>query len=80
VVYAPHFISMTVLCGMIIAFLSPSNGLFNTIPAALFGAEPINYMGKPEFFRTIYVASGIWQNAGWLYIRLMGSVALAYEV
>ena len=60
VLYAPHFISIMVVCGMIRIFLSPYGGLIN-----LLTGNQIDYMTLPEAFRTIYIASGIWQDAGW---------------
>lgn len=77
VVYAPHFISTVVLCGMICSFLSPSNGLINMIIQAITGREPINYLGIPRLFKTIYVVSGVWQNAGWdaiIYIAALAGI------
>ena len=62
IIYAPNFISVIVISGMIIIFLSPV-GPINQ----LFGTT-INFMTKPEAFRTIYIASGIWQGAGWASI------------
>lgn len=62
IIYAPNFISVIVISGMIIIFLSPV-GPINQ----LFGTT-INFMAKPEAFRTIYIASGIWQGAGWASI------------
>lgn len=61
-VYAPNFISIIVLAGMVIAFLSP----VGPINAAL-GTQS-NLMTDPNAFRTIYIASGIWQGAGWASI------------
>ena len=58
-IYAPNFISVIVLCGMVRMFLSPV-GPINS----LFGIDT-NWMTMPEAFRTIYIASGIWQTAGW---------------
>lgn len=62
--YAPHFISTVVMCGMIVLFLSPSNGIVNVILNAL-GFESVFFMQKASTFKWIYVLSGIWQNAGW---------------
>ena len=62
IIYAPNFITVIVISGMIIIFLSPV-GPINQ----LFGTT-INFMSKPEAFRTIYIASGIWQGAGWASI------------
>ena len=57
-IYAPNFISVIVLCGMVRMFLSPV-GPINQV----FGSDT-NWMTMPEAFRTIYIASGIWQGAG----------------
>lgn len=61
-IYAPNFISVIVLAGMIIAFLSP----VGPINAAL-GTQS-NLMTDPNAFRPIYIISGIWQGAGWASI------------
>lgn len=66
--YAPHFISMVVLCGAVTMFLSPSTGLIgvfvNEIRQAM-GLESMNIMLQGENFKWIYVLSGIWQGTGW---------------
>lgn len=74
--YAPHFISTVVLCGMILMFTNPNSGLFNTI-LNFFGLESISFMAKPEWFKSIYVWSGVWQNMGWnaiIYISALAGV------
>ena len=72
VLYAPHFISIMVVCGMIRIFLSPYGGLVN-----LLTGNQIDYMTLPGAFRTIYIASGIWQDAGWgtiIYLATLSAV------
>ncbi|MBQ6756010.1 MAG: sugar ABC transporter permease [Oscillospiraceae bacterium] len=72
VLYAPHFISIMVVCGMIRIFLSPYGGLINLITG-----QQIDFMTVPEAFRTIYIASGIWQDAGWgtiIYLATLSAV------
>lgn len=64
VTYAPHFISIVVLCGMVTLFLSPSSGIINRM-LNLFGIESIPFMQQPENFKWVYVLSGIWQGTGW---------------
>ncbi len=59
VLYMPNFISVIVLCGLVRIILSV-NGPLN----AFMGSQ-INFMTMPEAFRSIYIASGIWQGAGW---------------
>lgn len=75
VTYAPHLISTVVIVGMLIAFTS-SSGLFNQL-LAIFGKEPILFMGKSSLFRSLYVWSDVWQNTGWsaiIYIAVLTSV------
>ena len=62
--YAPHFISVTVMCGMLILFLSPSSGIINQFIKML-GGSPVAFMQEPQLFKWVYVLSGIWQGAGW---------------
>lgn len=76
VTYAPHFISVVVMSGMIILFLSPSIGIANNIIRA-FGGESIFFMTKPKLFPWIFVVTGIWQNAGWgmiIYLAAISSI------
>ncbi len=61
--YLPHFISTVVVCGMIVNFLS-LDGIINQFLAFL-GHDKIQFLMKPEWFRTIFTASGIWQSCGW---------------
>ena len=70
VLYAPHFISTMVICGMIRIFLSPSGGLINLI----LGSN-VDFLSQAGAFRTIYVASGIWQDAGWGIIVYMATLS-----
>ena len=70
VLYAPHFISTMIICGMIRIFLSPSGGLINL----LLGTN-IDFLSESSMFRTIYIASGIWQEAGWGAIIYMATLS-----
>ena len=70
VLYAPHFISVMVICGMIRIFLSPSGGLLNLILRT-----QIDFLTQSSAFRTIYIASGIWQDAGWGCIIYLATLA-----
>lgn len=70
VLYAPHFISTMVICGMIKMFLSPSGGLLNLILGT-----STDFLTESAAFRTIYIASGIWQDAGWGCIIYLATLA-----
>ncbi len=78
VLYAPHFISIMVVCGMIRIFLSPSGGLIN-----LLLGSTTDFLTESSAFRPIYIISGIWQDAGWgtiVYLATLSTVDSAlYE-
>lgn len=73
-IYAPHFISVVVIAGMIKIFLSPSTGIINMFIQAI-GMDPVFFMAQPEYFKTIYVISDVWQNAGYSTIVYMAALA-----
>ena len=73
VLYMPNFISVIVLCGIVRILLSPT-GMINS----LLGTN-INFMTMPEAFRSIYIASGIWQGAGWASIMYTASLSNASQ-
>ena len=74
VLYAPHFISTVVLVGMITILFSPSMGIVNTFLNYL-GFDSIYFMGQPEWFRPLYIGSGIWQDMGWNAIVYIAALA-----
>ncbi|MEA4890003.1 MAG: ABC transporter permease subunit [Clostridiaceae bacterium] len=72
--YLPHFISTVVIVGILSNLLSPNDGLINLFIKAI-GGESINFLGQPEWFRTIYIASGIWTDLGWSCIIYLAAIA-----
>lgn len=73
ITYFPHFISTVVVCGMLTDFCL-SDGLFNQI-TGFFGVSSVSMLSEPKLFRTIYVASGIWQSMGWDSIIYLAAIA-----
>ncbi|MGN0252321.1 MAG: ABC transporter permease [Oliverpabstia sp.] len=73
VLYLPNFISVIVLCGIVRIFLSVTG------PVNLLLGTNINFMTMPEAFRTIYIASGIWQGAGWASIMYTAALSNASQ-
>jgi putative aldouronate transport system permease protein len=74
--YAPHFISVVVMVGILHTMLSPSIGVVNTVLEAL-GHERVYFMALPNLFRGIYVLSDAWQEMGWtavIYIAALSGV------
>lgn len=72
IVYIPHFISLTVICGMIVQFTN-ADGIINDL-FALFGVERRSLLNYPQYFVPIYVISGIWQGIGWSSIIYMAAL------
>ncbi|MFS0724116.1 ABC transporter permease [Paenibacillus sp. 1P07SE] len=73
--YLPHFLSTVVVAGMIVNFGS-FEGLINQF-LGLFGVEPIHFLMMPEWFRTIYITSEIWQGIGWgsiIYLAALSGI------
>lgn len=76
ITYAPHFISVVVMAGIIITFLSPSTGIIIHI-IKFFGFEPAAFLTDPAWFKTMYVLSGVWQGTGWgtiIYLAALSGV------
>ncbi len=73
ILYAPNFISVIVISGMIIIFLSPIG------PVNQILGTTVNFMTMPSAFRTIYIASGIWQGAGWASIIYTAALSNASQ-
>lgn len=73
--YMPYFVSIVVLCGLVIDFCQ-AGGVISNVASVLLG-ESVNLMSKPEYFRAIFVGSNIWQGLGYgsiVYIAALTSV------
>ena len=62
--YLPHFISVVVVVGMFLDFLSPSTGLITRL-MGIFGIQPVYFMADAGWFRPIYTIIYNWQWTGW---------------
>ena len=74
IVYLPHFISSVIIAGIVITAFSPSAGIVNTV-MEWFGLEPIYFLTRPEWFRPIFIGTGIWQEAGFQSIVYLAAIA-----
>ena len=77
VTYAPHFISVVVMVGIIFKLLSQRIGIVNILLSGL-GLEEANFLGSAKLFRHVYVWTGIWQEMGWgsiIYLAALAGVA-----
>lgn len=78
--YLPHFISIMVICGMIIMFLSPESGMFAHLLGKI-GIKMPNLLASPSRFAGIYVWSDVWQNIGWdsiIYLAALSAINPTY--
>lgn len=73
VAYLPHFLSWVVMFGVLLALLSPGEGLVNQAIGKI-GAQPIDFLTDPNWFRTILVSSDIWKETGWAAIIYLAAL------
>ena len=76
VTYAPHFISMVVLVGIMIQVFHPRVGLTAFI-AGMLEVDAPNWMGSRSAFPHVYVGSGLWQNVGFraiIYLAVLATI------
>lgn len=71
VTYLPHFISVVVVVGMLVDFFA-RDGLVNQL---MLTSDPVAYLQSPEWFRQLFVGSGIWQHVGWGSIVYLAAIA-----
>ena len=74
VVYAPHFISMVVLVGVMSVLLSPTSGVVNSLISKL-GGETVYFFGEAGLFRHLFVWSTVWQQTGWGTIIFLAALS-----
>nr|WP_246627262.1 ABC transporter permease subunit [Paenibacillus solanacearum] len=75
ITYLPHFISIVVVVGMLVDFLA-RDGVVNQL-LSTFGLASKSYLSEPDWFRLIYVSSGIWQQVGWgsiIYLAALSTI------
>ncbi len=73
IIYLPHFLSWVVISGLLFDLLS-SGGTFNRI-IGFFGGTRINFLMKPELFRSIVVLSAIWKEVGYSSIVFLAAIS-----
>ncbi len=73
VTYMPHFISLVVVCGMILQF-TKDTGVISYV-LNFFGVPQKTMLNYPENFVPIYVISGLWQEVGWGSIIYLSAIA-----
>ena len=76
ITYAPHFLSLVAVVGLIKMLLALDSGLLNNLRASM-GMDRINFMAMGSAYQPIYILSGIWQSMGWssiIYLAALSSI------
>ena len=75
ITYIPHFISIVVICGMIIEFVQEGGPIPTIIK--FFGGSAQNLLLLPGAFKPIYITSDVWQQIGWgsiIYLAALSGI------
>lgn len=72
-IYLPHFLSWIILGGILIDILSPSDGIVNRV-LALFGVEPIFFLGSNDYFRGTLIFTDVWKEFGFNTIIYLAAI------
>ncbi|MEV7085410.1 ABC transporter permease subunit [Streptomyces sp. NPDC093085] len=73
--YLPHFLSVVIVAGITMQMLASDGPVNHAL--TFFGGTPVPFLQEPEWFRTVYVGSEIWQTAGWgtiLYLAALTTI------
>lgn len=73
--YMPHFISMVVVAGLILDFCDSKGTVAQLV--SLFTGETRNLLSRPEYWRPVYIISGLWKELGFgsiIYLAALSGV------
>ncbi len=76
IIYIPHFLSWVVIVGITYVLFTTEGGLVNELIAQT-GNEKINFLGNPDWIRTMLTSQTIWRETGWgtiLYLAAMSNI------
>lgn len=74
ITYLPHFISAVIVVGIMKEMLSPVDGIIGKFMSQ-FGMQTINFFSEPDWFRTMYIGSNMWQSIGFSAIIYLAALA-----
>lgn len=77
VTYAPYFISVVVMVGLMMQMMDLRSGIINHL-LGFIGVDPVNFFGDAGLFRHLYVWSGVWQTMGYnsiIYVAALAGVS-----
>lgn len=71
--YLPHFLSWVIMYGILLALLSPSDGIVNEL-IRMFGGKPIDFLTNSAVFPFLVVFSDAWKEMGWSAIIFIAAL------
>lgn len=74
ITYAPYFISVVALVGIIFLAVDPSFGYVSKI-WEFFGQQPPDFISDPAWFRPMYILSGVWQSTGFAAVIYLAALS-----
>ncbi|MDG0813541.1 ABC transporter permease [Cohnella rhizosphaerae] len=76
--YLPYFISLIVICGMIVNFSGPDGILSKLLVSLGIIDAPVDFLSLSSWYRTIHVGSSLWQYVGWnsiIYLAALSGIS-----
>jgi len=74
--YLPHFLSGVIVCGLVSSMLTIDGGTINSLFMTLgFIKEPVQWLGKPNYFWGIMGITFVWKEVGWNTIIYLAAMA-----
>ena len=73
--YLPYFISMVIVCGMIMDFTKAGSSISRFI--GLFTGKSESLLGNPNYFQNVFVISNVWQGLGYgavVYLAALNAI------
>lgn len=72
--YLPHFISWVIVATLVYRMVDPYSGIINII-LSRFGIDGIPFMREGEYFKPIFIISGLWKEIGWSSIIYLAAIS-----
>jgi len=71
--YLPHFLSWVIMYGILLALLSPSDGIVNEL-IRMFGGKPVDFLTNSAVFPFLVIFSDAWKEMGWSAIIFIAAL------
>jgi putative aldouronate transport system permease protein len=75
IIYLPHFLSWSVVAGLAYMLLSVQTGLVNKLLLSIGLSEPIHFLQRAEYVRSVIIGAGMWRDMGWGTILFLAGLS-----